>query len=188
VSARGETRVHGRPIGLVRRFVLALASVACAGVLFHGNVAAALVTRGDDQGRAGDADAAVRSYARAIRLDPRSAVAADRLAFTLLVRRRRGDAARALAVADGALRSVPGEPSLLADRAFAAERLGRWRAAERDFAAAAAAAHDPRYAHLAARMAERAHDAVRTRAHLRDALALDARYAPARALLARILR
>jgi tetratricopeptide (TPR) repeat protein len=174
------------PIGLGRRFAVALASVACAGVLFRGNVASALVTRGDDQARAGDVNAALRSYARAMDLDARSVTAADRLAFTLLMRRRAGDAARAFRIADAALREVPGETALLADRAFAAERLGRWHVAERDFAAAAVAGRDPRYAHLAARMAERAHAGTRVVAHLRDALALDAGYAPARVLLARL--
>jgi tetratricopeptide (TPR) repeat protein len=174
------------PIGTARRFVIALASVACAGVLFHGNIASALVTRGDDQARAGDVEAAVRSYARAIDLDARSATAADRLAFTLLMRRRAGDASRAFRIAEAALRDVPGEPALLADRAFASERLGRWNSAEGDFAAAALAARDPRYAHLAARMADRAHAPSRVRAHLRDALALDPGYAPARVLLTRL--
>lgn len=173
------------PIGLARRFAVALAGVACAGYLFHGNVASALVTRGDDQARTGDVNAAVRSYARAVRLDGRSAIAADRLAFTLLMRRRTGDATRAFRIADAALGELPGDAALLADRAFAAERLGRWQVAERDFAAAAVAGRDPRYAHLAARMAERAHAGARVVAHLRDALALDARYAPARVLLAR---
>ena len=173
-------------IGPARRVALALCGVACAAVLFHASVASALVTRGDDVLRAGDADAALRYYARAARIDARSAVAADRLAFTLLMRRRGGDAARAFAAADGALRVLPGEPALLVDRAFAAQRLGRWRSAERDFATAAVHLHDPRYAHLAARIAERAGDRGRARAHLRDALVLDPAYAPARVLLARL--
>lgn len=177
-----------RPIGPLRRCMLALTSVVCAGALFHGNVASALVTRGDDEARAGDVDGAVRAYARAIRLDAHSAVAADRLAFTLLMRRRSGDAARAYAITDRALRVLPGEPSLLADRGLAAARLGRVRAAESDFAMAAIRARDPRYAHLAAAMARRARAPQRARAHLREALALDAGYAPARLLLARLAR
>ena len=180
-----------------RRLMLAALSLVLAGVLFHANVASALVTRGDDALRAGDVEGAVRYYARAARLDAGSLVAADRLAFFLLMRRRAGDAARAYAIADGVLRARPAgsrtsDPSstsaLLADRALAALRLGNAHAAEQDFATAAAAAADPRYAFLAARAAIRRGDRAAAREHLRAALQFDASYAPARSLVARLGR
>jgi tetratricopeptide (TPR) repeat protein len=174
------------PIPPLRRFALAAIALGCAIVLFRANVASALVTRGDDQLRTGDLSGAVRHYLRATQLDPRSATAVDRLAFVLLMRRGRGDAALAFALTDAALRTLPRDPMLLADRGFAGERLGRWRGAERDFTVAARLSRDPRYAHLAARMALRAGDPASARAHLRAAIAIDPGYAPARPLLRRL--
>ena len=173
-------------IPLARRAAIALVSLAVATLLFRGNVASAMVTRGDDLARAGDAERAIVLYRRALLLDAGATVAADRLAFALVVRGSRGDALDAYAIADGLLRRSRHDAVLLVDRGFAAERLHRWRAAERSFAEAADVAHDPRYAHLAAQMARRAHDAAGVRRHLRDALAIDAHYVPARALLRRL--
>lgn len=170
-----------------RRIGVALVALVCSSVLFRGNVAAALVTRGDELAAGGDVDGALRIYGRALRIDP-SAAAADRLAFTLLLRRRPGDAARAYAVAVDAVRSAPRDPALLADRGFAAQRLHRWRDAEEAFLAAAQVARDPRFAHLAAQTAARDGARVRERAHLMTALALDPHYAPARVLLERLAR
>jgi tetratricopeptide (TPR) repeat protein len=171
-----------------RRVSLAVIALAASAVLFRGNIASALVTRGDDLAAGGDVDGALRMYERAIRIDRSAAAAADRLAFTLLLRRRPGDAARAYAVAAAGAQAAPRDPALLADRGFAAQRLHRWRDAERAFLAAARFARDPRFAHLAAQTAARAGDRAAERAHLETALALDPHYAPARALLTRLAR
>jgi tetratricopeptide (TPR) repeat protein len=153
--------------------------------LFHGQIADALVTRGDDAFRAGDLAAAIRSYERALRLDRRSTIAADRFAFFLALQHDPLDARRAIAVASQALRAEP-TASIFADRGFAEMQLGRWRDAERDFASAGTLGHDARYDHLAARMALRRGDRIAARNDAAKALAVDPTFEPARALLRRL--
>jgi tetratricopeptide (TPR) repeat protein len=185
------------PIAPLRRLAVASVSLVIAAFLFRGNVASALVTRGDDALRTGDVNGAVRYYARAAAFDSRSVVAADRLAFFLLMRRGANDTAHAYAIADSALRAkISGSgpdttvvrSALLADRGLAALRLSDLRAAERDFTSAAAAGRDPRYAYLAARVAVWRGDRAAAHSHLRAALQFDASYAPARAMNARLER
>jgi tetratricopeptide (TPR) repeat protein len=166
-----------------RRVLVAATALGAALVTFHGPLASGLVTRGDDFLRSGQLDAAIGTYGRATVLDATSATAADRLAFALLLRRRAGDARRAFAIADDVLRRRPADAALLVDRGFAAQRLARWRIAERSFVSAAWIAHDPRYAQLAARMAQRARDLAGARHDFHLALALRPGYPPARAAL-----
>jgi tetratricopeptide (TPR) repeat protein len=171
------------PMTRSRRVILAGTALAAALALFHGQLAAAVVTRGDDALRTGDLDTAIRLYDRAARLDPRSAIAADRLAFRLALRHDRADARAAVAIATRGLAANVLEPALFADRAFAELQLQAWRDAERDFERAGALAHDARYEHFAGRMALRAGDRNAAKRHARRALADDPAFAPARALL-----
>jgi tetratricopeptide (TPR) repeat protein len=173
------------PLTRTRRLLLAGAALATAFVLFHGQLAAAVLTRGDDALRAGDVDAAIRLYSRATQLDPRLTVAADRLAFHLALGHNRGGATQAIAVASQALSAAP-DPALFADRAFAELQLRLWRDAERDFAHAGDLAHDARYEHFAARMALRSADRIAARRYTRLALADDPGFAPARTLLRKL--
>ena len=166
-----------------RRLTLAACALTLAFALFHGQLAAAVITRGDDALRAGDAASALRFYARATLLDPRSSVAADRLAFYLALNRRDAGAREAVAVVTRALRAGLEDPALLADRGFAELQLHAWRDAERDFARAGVLAHDARYEHFAARMALHRADRPAARGYARTALADDPAFAPARALL-----
>lgn len=175
-----------KPMTRSRRFLLAGTSLAMALALFHGQLAAAVVTRGDDALRGGDLDTAIRLYDRAARLDSRSIVAADRLAFHLALRHDRANARVAVAVATRALIANAAEPALFADRAFAELQLRLWRDAERDFDRAGELAHDPRYEHFAGRMALHAGDRGAAMRYARRALADDPSFAPARALLRRL--
>jgi len=166
-----------------RRLLLASAALGAAFVLFHGQLASAIVTRGDDALRTGDVETAIRLYDRAAYLDPTSTVAADRLAFHLALRHDRPGARRAIAVATRALETDRPDPALLADRAFAELQLHGWRDAERDFARAGALAHDARYEHFASRMALRCADRNAARRYALLALTDDPGFTPARALL-----
>ena len=166
-----------------RRCALAGTALTLAFALFHAQLAAAVVTRGDDALRAGDSATALRLYARAMQLDATSSVAADRLAFYLALSHQRAGARQAIALASQALAAGPGDAALYADRAFAEVQLHAWRDAERDFARAGRLAHDPRYEHFAARMALHAADRGAARGYARLALADDPSFAPARAML-----
>lgn len=172
-----------KPMPRVRRLAVAGTALAAAFGLFHGQLAAAVVTRGDDALRSGDLDTAIRFYDRASRLDPRSTVAADRLAFRLALQHDPANARAAVAIATRGLAASAGEPALFADRAFAELQLHAWREAERDFDRAGTLAHDARYEHFAGRMALRSGDRAAAKRYARRALADDPGFAPARALL-----
>jgi len=163
--------------------LLAGSALAVAFALFRGQLAAAVVSRGDDALRIGDVGAAIRFYDRAATLNPSSTIAADRLAFHLALRHDRAGARQAIAVATRALAAGAPEPALLADRAFAELQLQAWRDAERDFARAGALAHDARYEQFAGRMALRSADRGAARHYALLALADDPKFTPARTLL-----
>jgi tetratricopeptide (TPR) repeat protein len=173
-------------IGQNRRLAIAAISLGCAAILFHSNVATALISRGDELLAQGDTNGATLAYARALAFDGASLVAADRLAFGYLLRRAPGDAERAFTTAGAALSHSPGNASLATDLGLAAERLGRWNDAERSFLSVAASSNDARYAHLAAECALRRHDITAARSDLRRALMIDHTYSPARYAIRRL--
>jgi tetratricopeptide (TPR) repeat protein len=166
-----------------RRLFVAASALAAAFVLFHGQLAAAIVTRGDDALRSGDVMTAIRFYDRASQLDPASVIAADRLAFELALRHDRSGAAQAVAVATHTLATRGPDAALFADRAFAEVQLKQWRDAEGDFARAGWLAHDARYEHFAGRMALHVADRDAARRYARLAIAYDPGFMPARSLL-----
>lgn len=121
VGARSRSTV-GSPL---RRLALATFALAISALAFRSPLAAAIVTRGDDAWQAGDLGAAVRSYRKALFIDPDSVVAADRLAFQLALHHDAPAAEEAIAVAGRALTRHPGDRGLLADRALAELQLHR---------------------------------------------------------------
>jgi tetratricopeptide (TPR) repeat protein len=173
-------------IPLRRRAAIAAVALILAAGLFRGQLATAVITRGDDALRSGDRETAVRYYSRALTLDPHSSRAADRLAFYLALRREPGDAQASIDVATNALSRAPDDPALLADRGLAEERLSRWRGAEADFARAGTSGRDARYDHLAGRVALRLGDVAGARHFFAAALVHDPAFRPARAALAKL--
>lgn len=167
----------------MRRLLVAATALTLAAACFHTQLASAVVTRGDDVVRSGDVAGGLRLYARALSIDPRSAIAADRLAFYLSMRHDRNGARSAIAIVSRAIAAGASDATLLADRAFAEVQLRAWRDAERDFAGAGAAAHDARYEHFAARMALHVHDRLAAVRYASLALADDPAFAPSRAML-----
>lgn len=175
-----------KPLPVWRRISIALLSLAIAVPLFHVEVAAALVTRGDEFLSRGDLASARRYYGRALVLDRNSQDAADRFVFfssSALDKRVLLGAVRA---ATNYLTGHPANAQLLADRALCFERLKQYRLAARDFSSAArvsGSARDFTFAGWAALRAGQRGDALR---FWRYALARDARFGPARLALQRI--
>ncbi len=173
-------------IPLWRRFAIAALSLCVAAVLFHAQLAGALILRGDDALRSGDRVAGIRYYRRALALDARSTVAADRLAFYLAMRRTAADARAAIDVASDALIFHAADAALLADRGLAEQLLGRRLAAQADFTRAAEAGNDARYDHFAARIALARGHRDEARRLFERALSHDRAFDPARVALANL--
>ena len=173
-------------ICLWRRVAIAAVALCLAAVLFHAQLAAALITRGDDALRRGDRVTAIAFYRRALLFDARSTVAADRLAFYLDLRRTADDARAAVDIATDALAVHTMDAALLADRGLAEQFLRRFPAAQNDFERAAQSGNDPRYDHFAARIALDRGRPNEARRLFKRALSRDRSFDPARVALAQL--
>lgn len=171
---------------MLRRLSVATVSLALATLLFHTQLADALVIRGDDfliQNRFG---AASDRYLRALWFDAGSKTAADRYIFVSLQRRSRDKIRSAIGVADAFLSAHGLDSTILFDRAMCYLTLRRYRAALLDFKRAAYLTRDPQafvFAGWAAKRAGKRAEAVEL---WRAALRLRIRYAPAAAALAEL--
>ncbi len=170
------------------RVVLAILSLAIGLLLFHAQVADALVVRGDDLLVQNAYEGAGQRYLRALRFDSGSAVAIDRLTFVAL-QQRSPEAFRSVADrASDYLRAHPAEPIVLFDRALCYLKQGNYRSAYLDFSHAARLTQDPEqytFAGWAARRAGRLDRAVDS---WRQALRLRHGYRPAAAALSELRR
>jgi len=167
-------------IGIGRRFCIAAVALACSVVLFHSQIASLLTTRGDDLTRIGRLDRAASMYSRALVLDPRSVVAADRLAFLGIRLHTQTGYRLAARVASDSLAYHSQEPRLLLDRALAEEHLGSFAEALADFDRLSIIEPDARTFEFAARMAVRIHNRRAAHERFRRVLALDTRFVSAR--------
>jgi tetratricopeptide (TPR) repeat protein len=173
-------------IPLWRRFAVALVSLLLCALLFHGQIADALVTRGDSFLQAGRPARAERYYRRALWWDSRSNVAADRFAFVGFELRTRAALDAAIEIAGDALARTPSEEPLLLDRALCLQAEGRYREARADFARAAVIRSDPQLLHLAGWAALRSGDARAARRYWQGALRIDPSFTPAALALRKV--
>lgn len=126
-----------------RRFAIALLAVIGAGVLLKGQVAQALVVRGDDYLYRGDRPAALERYRRAMIFAPGLSVAADRYVFVTMLQHTAPSLNAAIGAATEYLRAHPRDARLLSDRGLCYLHLHWYALAERDFERAARQTHSP---------------------------------------------
>jgi tetratricopeptide (TPR) repeat protein len=173
------------PISPGRRVLVVATALAISAVLFHHQIASALVTRGDEfLVRANLARASI-FYARALAFDPTSVLAADRMAFASYQLRTPEALLSSIRIVTTTLQAHPNEPYLLYDRGVCYRDLGLFHEAQSDFALAGVTTHDPRMLQLAGWAAFHAGNRNAARIYWRNALRLDPRFELARRALMR---
>ena len=133
-----------RPFSRWRRFLLALIALVASAIAFRGQIAEALVVRGDDFVYQGRSSEALARYARALTIDSDSSSAADRYVFTLMQLHTRSALIRGVLVATRYLLKHPNDGTLLEDRAICDLLLHRYAAARGDFTRSAQISSDAR--------------------------------------------
>ena len=116
-----------------RRIALAIAAVAVSGILLRGQMAQALVVRGDEFLYRSDSKSALRYYRRALRFDATNGVALDRLLFVATVLRDRAGMRGGVERAARYLERRPDDDVIRMDRAMACRALGEDSIAWADF-------------------------------------------------------
>jgi len=168
------------------RIFLAILSLAIGLLLFRTQLADALVVRGDDMLVQNTYDEAARHYTRALRLDPGSIVAIDRLAFVALQQKRPEAFRYVTDIATRYLKVHPADPTVLFDRALCYLKQKKYRSAYVDFYRAAQLTGDPQQYTFAGWAARRAGKLDRAAASWRQALRLRHDYRPAAVALSKL--
>ena len=171
-----------------RRFAVALLGIAVSIILFHTQLAGALIVRGDEMLVRNSYDGASNRYRRALWLDSSSSIAADRFIFVSLQRRTPQALRSAVGVASAYLAKRHDDPTVLFDRGMCQLLLKRYRAALLDFDRAARLTRDPQeyaFAGWAAKRSGKLSQAVKL---WNAALRLRPGYRPAMAALAEFKR
>ena len=156
----------------LRRIALATVAVAVSGVLLRGQMADALVVRGDEFLYRSDSRAALRYYRRALRFDATNAVALDRLLFVATILRDRVGMRDGVQRAAAYLERRPDDDAIRMDRAMAWRALGKSAFAWIDFGVVGYRTRDARALALAGFAARDAAREVAARRLWRAALTL----------------
>jgi tetratricopeptide (TPR) repeat protein len=167
-----------------RRLRIAVLALLVSSLLFRGAVADALVVRGDDFLYRGDTLQALAHYRRALVVDARSSVAADRFTFVAMMRRSHSSLNDCIIVASRFLQR--GESAgVRSGRALCFLALRRYHSARQDFERAAALNHSARDLVFAGWAAKRTGDGRGARHLWALALQWSPAYQPARSALGR---
>ena len=169
-----SARLFARRVGLI------MIALVLSSVLLRSQLASALVTRGDDLVFWGNERAALAKYEIAVRIDPSSAAAADRFAFTAIRMHQPALLRRAVRFIDIALAPRASDPMLGLDRALCLHALGSYAEAAAAFSAVGVRTRDARALMFAALDLERIHRGAEARSLLKSAVALDPGFMPAR--------
>jgi len=150
----------------------------------RGQIANALVVRGDELLIRNEYDAAAARYARALWFDPQSEGAVDRISFIAIERHQRLPLMNAIQTSSAFLRHRPLSGLVLFDRGLCYLLLRKYSRAFRDFSRAAKLTLDPQQFVFAGWAAKRSGNTEAARAFWSAALTLRHRYRPAATALA----
>jgi tetratricopeptide (TPR) repeat protein len=155
-----------------RRLELALAGIAISAFVLHGQLADALVVRGDECLYRAHPELALRYYRRAIRIDSGDGVAIDRLLFVAMTLHDRATLRDGIRSASRYLLSRPYDSAVRFDRAMAYRATGDQEKALGDFADVGRRTRDARALAFAGFAAQTVGQFSRARHFWRLALAL----------------